>query len=109
TYHRLLRLAERAGAAVTEVAVLDGDGPPPRFQASPALAWVEAWMFRPGRPRGEAPPAGDAVELVAAADPRREVEAVARRIRRLCRDHGLRPREIAVVARNLDPYEAWIR
>src|SRR5690606_36777853 len=52
---------------------------------------------------------GEAVEVVAAADPRREVEAVARRIRRLCREQGLRPREIAVVVRNLDPYEVWIR
>ncbi|MFO7247010.1 MAG: PD-(D/E)XK nuclease family protein, partial [Bacillota bacterium] len=109
TYHRLVRLAERAGAAVSEVKVLDGDGPPPRFQDSPALAWVEEWMFRPGHPGGAAPPAGEAVSLVAAADPRREVEAVAQRIRRLCRDHGLRPREIAVVARSLEPYEAWIR
>lgn len=109
TYHQLLRVAERAGAVVTGVDVLDRDTAPPRFASSPALAWVEAWLFRPGRPREGAPAPGEAVEVVAAADPRREVEAVARRIRRLCRDQGLRPREIAVVVRNLDPYEVWIR
>ncbi|HEX6988448.1 MAG TPA: PD-(D/E)XK nuclease family protein [Bacillota bacterium] len=109
TYHRLLRLAERVGAAVTAVDVLDDDAPPPRFAAVPSLAWVEAWLFRAGRPREAAPDPGDAIEVVAAVDPRREVEAVARRIRRLCRDQGLRPREIAVVVRSLEPYEAWIR
>ncbi|HHT28574.1 MAG TPA: hypothetical protein GXZ82_15225 [Firmicutes bacterium] len=45
-----------------------------------------------------------ALQLIAAANRRAEVEAVGRRILHLCRDKGYRYREIAVVTRDLSPY-----
>ncbi|HHW09561.1 MAG TPA: hypothetical protein GXX29_06270 [Firmicutes bacterium] len=49
-----------------------------------------------------------AIRLVAAANRRAEVEAVARDIIRLCRDYDYRFREMAVIVRHLEPYDDLI-
>lgn len=48
------------------------------------------------------------LHLVEAANRRTEVEAVAREIQRLCRQEGLRYRDMAVVTRQLEPYRQLI-
>lgn len=122
THRRLLDMAARAGVAVLPDMVLPAKSgatgaagaagltsgtSATRFSGAPALAHLEGQFTRP---RTEAFP-GDpapAVALVAAGDRRAEVDAAAREIIRLCRDHGYRYRDVAVVVRDLEPYEALI-
>ncbi|MCL5038999.1 MAG: PD-(D/E)XK nuclease family protein, partial [Firmicutes bacterium] len=74
----------------------------PRFVAAPDLAHLEAWFGRwPVRPY-QGPVTG--VKLVAAANLRAEVEAAARECIRLARDEGIRWREMAILARDLESY-----
>lgn len=104
TFQRLVGLARKKGIRLEETVVLPApttDGLP-RFSASPSLAHLEAsfgqWPLRPYQ-RG----AGN-VMLVAAANRRVEVEAVARRCIHLVRDKGLRWRDLAIMVRDLEPY-----
>jgi len=104
TFQRLVELARKSGISLEETVVLPAPTAAglPRFAASPSLAHLEAsfgqWPLRPYQ-RG----AGD-VMLVAAANRRVEVEAVARRCIHLVRDKGLRWRDLAVMVRDLEPY-----
>ncbi|WP_406677805.1 helicase-exonuclease AddAB subunit AddB [Moorella sp. ACPs] len=104
TYHRLQRLARAAGVNIEADVLLTGT--PPRFREAPALAHLEAhfgrWPLKPfqGSPGG--------IRLVAAANPRLEVEAAAREILRLAREENLRFREMAVLVRDLEPYHDLI-
>ncbi len=100
THDQLCSVAARQGVTLRPPLVLDE---PVRFQNAPELAHLERHFFRPGQPRpwtGAAP----ALSLVTAQNRRQEVEAAAREVLRLIRDAGLRYREVAVVARNLDAY-----
>ena len=73
----------------------------PRFRV-PELRHLEA-QFPDPQPRA-CPASVQAIRLVEAVNRRAEVEAVAREILRLCREEGYRFRDIAVIARDLDPY-----
>ncbi len=94
--------------------------PQARFAASPALAHLERAVLDRLDPEpfpdadwtADAPP----IELVEAMDRRAELEAVARRVVALCRREAgadgpppLPWREVAVMARDLEPYEALAR
>lgn len=95
---------------------------PTRFQSAPALAHLESRVLGRMHPAPCPPEAWDAspeppIELIEASDRRAEVEAVARRIVAFCRRDGrsveTRPlllwREVAVLARDLSPYEVHLR
>jgi len=104
TCQRLRQLALAAGVNIEPDLTLRGT--PPRFQAAPALAHLEAAFGRwPLRPFTGTP---DGTRLVAAANRRVEVEAAAREILRLARDEDLRFREMAVLVRDLEPYHDLI-
>jgi ATP-dependent helicase/nuclease subunit B len=101
TYRRLWFTFVEERVSVEETVIL------PRVHrfAAPALASVEdqlQWRFSIARDE----PAG--IEMIEATDRRAEVDAVARRIRALWRDGGVRLREIAVLCRDLEPYHELI-
>ncbi len=101
TYDALTALAVAAGAGPPESVKLSGS---PRFATAPALAHLEREYPRLAP---QAFPSGDphpAITLVGAESRRAEVAAAAREMVRLAREDGLRWREMALVARSLDPY-----
>lgn len=105
TWQKLLRIAGESDQAVSYIE-LAGD-PPPRFAAAPALAHLESHFFtHPCKVYAEE--MQQQMELVCAANPRAEIEAVARRIRELCRTSGLRYRDIAVLLRDMSLYSELI-
>lgn len=103
TYHRLRSLAQGVRVNIEEDVLLTTCS---RFLQSPVLAHLEAhygrWPIKPF------PGVPDGVRLVAAANPRVEVEAVAGEILRLARDENLRFREMAVLLRDIEPYHDLI-
>ncbi|HEY8346162.1 MAG TPA: helicase-exonuclease AddAB subunit AddB [Symbiobacteriaceae bacterium] len=100
TYDQLTKLAKERGIPIDPPLILRDR---PRFQRAPELAYIEEHLFRVAPPpwTGGAP---RSVTLVEAQNRREEVDAAAREVLRLVREEGLRYREIAVVARNLDAY-----
>ena len=80
---------------------------PPRFQGSPALAFVERQLFRYGSSSFEGEQ--DGVELHVAASPDKEAEAAARKVRSLVRKEGYRYREIGVIASDMEVYGNYLR
>lgn len=123
TYERLLNMAAEDRIAVEPPVVFNGR-PPARFRFVPKLAHLERELFnRPGRvfanserpgsvgsgARGANELGGaEQLKIVAAANPRTEVEAAAREILRLCRERRWRFRDMAVIVRQLEPYEDLI-
>jgi len=105
TYTNLRNLAEESGNEVSYLK-LEDDAHSRRFKAGSGLAHLEACFdsYPPARFSGRP---GD-IRIVAADDPRTEVEAAARYILHLCRDRGLRFREIAVILRDLTAYRDLI-
>ncbi len=102
TYRKILLLASKTGTKV-EGSVFLGEGTLHRFKGSPELAHLErninAYPHETYREKTRD------IILFASMNLFSEVESVARDIVRLCRDRGMRYREIAVVARNLADYE----
>jgi len=78
----------------------------PRFRKSPELAHLEKWLN--SYPYKTYKEKTNDLSLFASVNIFTEVEAAARDIIRLCRDCGLRYRDIAVVTRNLAEYEKLI-
>jgi len=103
TYLDLLDWAEKAKVKVREPVVL---GEAVRFAGCPALAHVEANVFRPDAVQSHA---GAHIRLVSAPNLRAEIQFVARQILDLVRQRGLRYRDIAVVASDLNQYEHYVR
>ncbi len=93
-------------AVEIEPAVRLAQEPLSRFSASPELSYLErnfnAYPYKayPDKTRD--------ISLFCSVNLFSEVEAAARDIVRLCRDRGLRYREVAVVVRNLAGYERLI-
>jgi ATP-dependent helicase/nuclease subunit B len=79
---------------------------PLRFSQSSQLGHVERNLFRD---EPEKIKTGRAVQILAAANARAEVEYVARRILSLVREQNLRYRDIAVVASDLGGYRHYIQ
>lgn len=108
TGEELKRIASEEGVEVLPDRYL-AQNPPVRFRESPALAALEKNFGRfpihafAGETSPESP-AAKAVRIREAADPAAEAEQIAREIRRLVREEGLRYREIAVVAGSLEEY-----
>lgn len=77
-----------------------------RFRENEALGFLEANLFRYSKRRYEKEQ--DAVQIYHAQNPREETEFVAQSIRRLVRTKGLRYREIAVIASDMESYANYI-
>ena len=97
TAARLISMAREAGIDVA-VERLTGN----RRTRSPALQAVERYCFTRGEPVMEDPT--DGVTLMAAPDRYGECRYLARELRRLMREEGIRARDIAVTARNPEDY-----
>jgi ATP-dependent helicase/nuclease subunit B len=123
TLDRLSALAIDAKIEIEPPVLLTDASETGRFSSHPLLGRMEKALADFGMaPRG-ADPAADGIShlvglpenhpptvaFVEATDRAGEVEAAARAIRRLCREEGLKFREIAVIARDLEPYEDLIR
>jgi ATP-dependent helicase/nuclease subunit B len=102
---RLLRIARENGVAVEKPVELAGE-PLYRFRDSKELMHLERQFFSsPYRTyRGKT----EDISIFAASNIYSEVENTARDIIRLCRDTGMRYRDIAVVTRDLAGYEKLI-
>ena len=99
---RLSAIAKESGITVEPPVLLEGK-PLFRFRNSPELAHLEGNLYSfPYRLYPEA--TGD-IYLFSSINIFSEVEACARDIIRLCRDQGLRYRDIAVVVGDLQAYE----
>ncbi|HUT23797.1 MAG TPA: hypothetical protein VM492_05595, partial [Sumerlaeia bacterium] len=136
THLRLAGLAADLGTEVADPVCFPLPSQPTRFTDAPALESLESRlrdsaMMPAGRvkPAGRAMPAGKRdprnvegigvapcppaplppIVCAEAAGRREEVEAVARVIRRLCREEGSRYRDLAVILRDLDIYHPLIR
>ncbi len=116
TRDRLTELAREEGLLVLPPHRLPEAGQPTRFASNPALALLERrlFAFSPHTPQSSTGNAQSAIRnpqwitLTAAADQRCEVRDAAAEILRLCREEGFRFREIAVIVRDLAPYQALI-
>ncbi len=101
TVSRLMDMAARHGQ-VWDVRMLDEN----RRNPEGALAVLEAGLYAPSPVLSEEPT--DAVTLAPCLDVYEECAYVARRIRRLLREEGLRCRDITVVARDLTVYSGLL-
>ncbi len=104
-YRKLRAIANELGVEV-EPAVVLAKEPLFRFKASPELAYLErnfnAYPYKSYEDQTQD------ISLFCSVNVFSEIEAAARDIVRLCRDRGLRYRDIAVVVRNLAGYERLI-
>ncbi|MCR5032012.1 MAG: exodeoxyribonuclease V subunit gamma [Lachnospiraceae bacterium] len=107
TTGKLIRLAKEAGVPIEENIYMPA-GCCPRFKDSPEMAHLEQNLFRyPYKTY-----AGEnlrSIHLAEVTDPRREVQYVARQIRRLVREEGVCYRDIAVVSGDLASYSSQIK
>lgn len=110
TYDRLTALARELGVEIEPSIVLPGadshGGDQPRTRSVPLQHLErEFGSRRPSLFDGQP----DGVHLVAAANPRAEVEAVARGILRLAREEGMRFRDIGVIVADLETYHDLVQ
>jgi len=111
-YEKIRDLASQSGVLLREP-VFCPEEDIPRFRESPLLSGLERTLrarknaFEAEEMRSSAPPK-DEIQLVAASNPRAEVEFLAREILHLVRDEGLRYRDITVELRDLERYSDLI-
>lgn len=98
TWRRLHALAAMAGVACQDV-ILPGTQ---RFAQRPLLAHIEAQFFQFPAKRWQQSREG--LVLAEAVNRRVEVEAIARDMLRLCREEGLRWKDMAVLLRDSEAY-----
>lgn len=104
-YRKLVKMAKENGIPVEPSVVLNSK-PLFRFSQSPELSHLEQYLYAyPYKTYNEKT---KDISLFSSVNMFAEVEACARDIVRLCRDRGMRYREIAVVTGNLDGYEKLI-
>ncbi|UWV46618.1 helicase-exonuclease AddAB subunit AddB [Acetivibrio thermocellus] len=104
-YRKLVKMAKENGIPVEPSVVLNSK-PLFRFSQSPELSHLEQYLYAyPYKTYNEKT---KDISLFFSVNIFAEVEACARDIVRLCRDRGMRYREIAVVTGNLDGYEKLI-
>ncbi len=104
-YRKLVKMAKENGIPVEPVVVLNNK-PLFRFGKSPELSHLEEYLYAyPYKTYNEKT---KDIFLFSSVNIFAEVEACARDIIGLCRDRGMRFREIAVVAGNLEGYEKLI-
>lgn len=104
-YRKFAKIA-KANEIKIEPAVHLGDTPLPRFRKSPELSHLECYLS--AYPYKAYKEKTGNLSLFSSVNMFSEIEAAAGDILRLCRDKGLRYRDIAVVTRNLADYEKLI-
>ena len=102
TYAELVERINKCKLKLSKPVILDN---PRRFSQSPPLANLERNIFthKPSQIS-----AGGKIRIVCAPNARAEAQFVARQITKLVRHAGLRYRDIAVIASNIDSYENYI-
>lgn len=104
-YRKLVKMAKENGIPVEPAVILNNE-PLFRFSRSPELSHLErhlyAYPYKTYREKTQD------VSLFSSVNIFSEIEACARDIVRLCKDRGLRYRDIAVVTGNLSGYEKLI-
>jgi len=104
-YGKLVKMAKGNGIPVEPAVILNNE-PLFRFSRSPELSHLERYLY--AYPYKTYREKTRDVSLFSSVNIFSEIEACARDIVRLCRDRGLRYRDIAVVAGNLAGYEKLI-
>lgn len=104
-YQRLMRIAQDTGSEI-EKPIFRGGETPFRFNSSPELAHLEQNLYT--YPHNTYVSQTKDIALFSSINIFAEIEETARDILRLCRDNGMRYRDIAVVTRNLANYERLI-
>lgn len=106
TSSRLLEIAREMGVKV-EKPVRMQEGIPLRFNDNQAMAHLERNFF--SYPYEIFKDKTDSLSVLSAINPYNEVESAARHIIHLCRDKGLRYKDMAVVTKELESYEKLVR
>lgn len=113
TAAKLMQAAKRRDVPIAKPWMLSGvnkyNNFPPKHKryASPAIAALEENLYNPAAAVFKE--ATDDITIIAAEDIVSECAFVAARIKRLMREDGLRCRDIAVIARTADTYEAQLK
>lgn len=102
TVNKLNRMCQQAGIEIPEPVILKGDR-----KHSREIAFLEQNLFP--YPMGKYDDDCQDISIFSAANPYAEVEDVARRILRLCRDGGYRYRDIAVICSEIGTYAPFIK
>lgn len=105
TYQKLYQLALEHGVTVEDSYLLNSSVPH-RFADHKSLAYLEQNYFNLTAEAYDAVPEG--LKVISAQNYRAEVEAVAREIRWLCREHGYYYRDIGVLVRDYSHYDLLI-
>ncbi len=101
TIAKLRALADEVGVG-SELRICNMQNYPPRFKDAPALAALEANLFRyPYKPYREL---NGEIELTQAQNPAKEAEGVVRKIWHLVKEKGYRYRDIAVISADMEQY-----
>ncbi|MCM1567645.1 MAG: exodeoxyribonuclease V subunit gamma [Dehalobacter sp.] len=104
-YRKFKKICQEAGLEI-EPSVHLAEVPLPRFRCSTELSHLE--RYYDAYPYRVYPEATRDISLHASVNIYAEIEATAADIVRLCRDRGLRYRDIAVVTGNLDGYRSFL-
>ncbi len=105
TVTSLVQIAKEEGIALEEPVYLN-EALEYRFQNNPAMAFLSEHLFVSGDAKYSE--FQDNIKIRVATSPRQEVEAVARRIRRMVRTEAYRYRDIALVTPAMDTYSYLI-
>jgi ATP-dependent helicase/nuclease subunit B len=103
TYFELQTLLELLKVPVTEPQLLSEVH---RFRDCAPLVSVEAGLFQTVK---QPVTSADRIHLVRAVDRRAECRYVARRVRQMVQEQGLRYRDVAVIASDLSQYEHYVQ
>lgn len=105
TFNRISKIALETKVPMEKPLLLN-EVPPHRFRNSSALAYLERSYFDISqKPFNQE--VSD-IKIICGQNHRAEVEAIAREIRRLCRDEGYRYKDIAVLLRDFAHYDLLI-
>ncbi len=104
-WKKLTQMAQQLQTGIDQI-ISVGNEPLPRFRESPELAHLEKNLN--AYPYVKYQAKTEDISLLSALNHFSEIEECARDILRLCRDRGMRFRDIAVVTRNLPGYEKLI-
>lgn len=105
TYYKIGQIAVEANVPLEKPVILKRDTPY-RFQDSSAIAYLEKAYFN--ITQGPYTQEVSDLKIICGQNHRAEVEAVAREIRRLCREEGYRYKDIAVILRDFVHYDLII-
>ncbi len=101
-YSRLTALGHRLKVNIKPPIICDGQNG--RFKNSPELAFVEQNLYNYKQVNSWPNPPQN-LEIICAENPRNELVQAALIIKNLVREHGLRYREISLIARDISPYQ----